>query len=462
MTLETDYLIKGCGASSMGFIDVLLKATDASITVVDRGAAPGGHWNFTYPFVRLHQPSDAYGIASRDFGDDALDVDGTNAGMRRLPTGLQVADHYHRAMAEIYLPSGRVTWFPMSELTDDGDIVSLVSGRRRSVRIHRKLVDGTHLETLIPLVHRRGFDVAADVDCVPPNDLPRFARGHDRFVVIGGGKTGLDAVSWLLDHGAAPEAVGWVIPRDAWWIDRRSVQTAPALRAGTLKIMRAQTEAMASARSTDDLALGMEAAGGWLRLDPAIRPAMFHAGTTTRAEVNRVRGLGRLVREGRVLRLEPDRMVLEGGVVPTGGSTLFVDCSARALAHNCHDRTPVFRPGRIDLQLIRFPLVCFSTALIALIEARVDDEKTRARMTGITPMTDTVADWIDRVIVNMENQAAWLADARVSDWIRQCRLEPMGRMMRTLPEDDVAACADRDRVRALSESVLENLRHLRG
>ena len=205
----------------------------------------------------------------------------------------------------------------------------------------------------------------------------------------------------------------------------------------------------------------MEAAGGWLRLDPAIRPTMFHAGTTTVAEVDRVRGLGRLVREGRVLRIEPDRMVLEGRVVSTGRSTLFVDCSARALARNCHDRTPVFRPGRIDLQLIRFPLICFSTALIAFIEARVEDHEIRTRMTGITPMTDTVADWIDRAIVNAENQTAWMADERVRDWIRQCRLEPMGRMMRSVPDDDVAACADRDRVRSLSDAVLENLRRLR-
>jgi hypothetical protein len=34
---------------SMGFVDVLLRETDATIAIVDRGAAPGGHWNGNPP-----------------------------------------------------------------------------------------------------------------------------------------------------------------------------------------------------------------------------------------------------------------------------------------------------------------------------------------------------------------------------------------------------------------------------
>ena len=61
----TDYLVVGAGAMGMAFTDVLLSESDATITIVDSKAKPGGHWNDAYPFVRLHQPSRFYGVNSR-------------------------------------------------------------------------------------------------------------------------------------------------------------------------------------------------------------------------------------------------------------------------------------------------------------------------------------------------------------------------------------------------------------
>ena len=147
--IESDYVVKGCGASAMGFVDSMLHASDVTFTIVDRGPAPGGHWNFAYPFVRLHQPSDQYGVASRPFDDGSLDDRGPNAGLRRLPSGLQVADYYHRLMAEQFLPTGRVTYLPMTELHgdgQDGEVVSLLSGRRTRTHARIRFVDATHLE----------------------------------------------------------------------------------------------------------------------------------------------------------------------------------------------------------------------------------------------------------------------------------------------------------------------------
>ena len=64
----TDYLVVGAGAMGMAFTDVLLSETDATITIVDSKANPGGHWNDAYPFVRLHQPSSFYGVNSTPLG----------------------------------------------------------------------------------------------------------------------------------------------------------------------------------------------------------------------------------------------------------------------------------------------------------------------------------------------------------------------------------------------------------
>lgn len=55
--LEADYVVVGAGACGMAFADALLSESQASIIIVDRRHQPGGHWNDSYPFVRLHGPS---------------------------------------------------------------------------------------------------------------------------------------------------------------------------------------------------------------------------------------------------------------------------------------------------------------------------------------------------------------------------------------------------------------------
>src|SRR5689334_23338617 len=45
-SIETDYVVIGAGAMGMAFTDVLLKQDrKATVVVVDRHPAPGGHWN---------------------------------------------------------------------------------------------------------------------------------------------------------------------------------------------------------------------------------------------------------------------------------------------------------------------------------------------------------------------------------------------------------------------------------
>ena len=40
------------------------------------------------------------------------------------------------------------------------------------------------------------------------------------YLVIGGGKTGIDAVLYLMDHGVDLTRVHWVVPNDAWFFNR--------------------------------------------------------------------------------------------------------------------------------------------------------------------------------------------------------------------------------------------------
>jgi cation diffusion facilitator CzcD-associated flavoprotein CzcO len=74
--INTDYLVVGAGAAGMAITDELLTHSNASITIVDRRHAPGGHWIDAYPYVRLHQPSAFYGVSSVPMGKDAIDAGG--------------------------------------------------------------------------------------------------------------------------------------------------------------------------------------------------------------------------------------------------------------------------------------------------------------------------------------------------------------------------------------------------
>jgi hypothetical protein len=457
---RTDYLVKGCGASAMAFVDVMLRETDATFTMVDRRAAPGGHWNDAYQFVRLHQPSQCYGVASRPLGHGRIDTSGFNAGFHELASGYEVADYFHQVMRDVFLPSGRVTYYPMSELADDGEVVSLLSGQRQRVEVTRATVDATLLYTDIPLTHRRKFEVAAGVACIPPNDLARLAPEHARFTVLGAGKTALDSVSWLLANGAPASAVSWVVPRDAWLINRKLIQPDDALLAQTLESIAAQYEVCARARTLRELCEGMEAAGNWLRLDPNVWPVMLHGATVTSAEIEHLRSVGTIIRHGHVRRIVRDRMILSEGEVAMAPHTLYIDCTAAALAHNVGRREPVFAPGKINLQMIRVFQPTFSAALIGHIEATMPDPAAKQGYAQVTPMTDCVADWVRAQVTTLTNQNVWMGNAEIRRWIRGCRLDllyaALTRVRATEPEKQAAV----QRLRAASGPALENLMRL--
>ena len=101
--LETDYLIIGSGAVGMAFADTLLSETDANIIIIDRFAKPGGHWNVAYPFVTLHQPSQFYGVNSKELSNGRLDEVGLNKGLLSLASGAEVRTYFEEVMQDVWL-----------------------------------------------------------------------------------------------------------------------------------------------------------------------------------------------------------------------------------------------------------------------------------------------------------------------------------------------------------------------
>jgi hypothetical protein len=222
-TIAADYVVKGAGAAGMAFVDELVTSSDATIVMVDRHARPGGHWNDAYPHVRLHQPSAFYGVSSEQLGSDSIDGYGPNAGFYELASGAEVVAYFDRVMRHRLLPSGRVTYLPMSELDDDGTVTSRMSGVERRVEAGT-FVDATWSQMRVPSTTPAPYGVAPGATCVPPNDLARRAPDFDEFVIVGAGKTAMDAAVWLLEHGTHADRIRWIVPRDSWILNRANFQ----------------------------------------------------------------------------------------------------------------------------------------------------------------------------------------------------------------------------------------------
>lgn len=420
--IRSDYLVVGAGASALAFVDTVFKQTDATFTIVDKGDLPGGHWNDAYPFVQLHQPAHMYGVASMPFGNLGIDRVGSNRGLTPLATGAQVAGHLHTFMTDTLLQSGRVNYLPLTEYTGDGECVSLLTGEVTRVEAP-VTVDATLMQATIPLTHERAFRVAADATCIPPNQLAHRAPHHRHFAVLGGGKTALDTVNWLLANGVDPDRITWVRPREAWLLNRATVQPGPFHMSETARFQAAQYGILGEATSLDEVALRLEEAGVWVRLDESVTPSMMHGATVSMHELEQARRIQDVVQGSRVTAVEADRLVLQGGEHPLPVGTLVVDCTASGLGGNVGVRQPVFSEGRIALQMLRQWQPTFSSALIGHIEVNVADPAERAAMTKPAPMTDTVADYAVGMLTTIANQAAWLGSPVVREWLMGCRLD---------------------------------------
>src|SRR5262249_38433073 len=126
--IETDYLVVGAGAAGMAFTDALLAHSDATVTIVDRRHAPGGHWLDAYPYVRLHQPSAFYGVDSVPLGEDARDAKGTN-GVFYGPGGADGPGAFYAGVIHRhFLPTGRVRYFPCCDYVGEHRFVARLTG----------------------------------------------------------------------------------------------------------------------------------------------------------------------------------------------------------------------------------------------------------------------------------------------------------------------------------------------
>eukprot|EP00392_Amoebophrya_sp_AT5.2_P014452 g14601.t1 len=225
-----------------------------------------GHWNDAYQYVRLHQPSLLYGVSSKK-----LEGEGTGPpDLQHRATKQQILDYYadvvtkwqeeglvkffgglefNREKAKTVLAqgaaqagadvgAGRLFDFEFARVEDDR--LQRDNARRVpvpvSLSIREKLVDATAGECIVPSAENMSWFFKVEdpkIQVLVPSELHELEESdfhHKRFVVLGGGKTGMDALVWLQRAKKVESGrISWVVGKETWMLNREKPASAGVL-----------------------------------------------------------------------------------------------------------------------------------------------------------------------------------------------------------------------------------------
>ncbi len=385
-TKETDYLIIGAGAMGIAFADeIFTRKPNLKLTIVDRRAKAGGHWNNAYPFVRLHQPAAFYGVNSLQLGDGSND----------LSSKSELVAYYEAIIAK-FKASGRVEFLSQHNYLGNGQVVNLQNPTNKTTyKINKKLVDATYMNVEVPSTHSPKYIVDEGVTLAPINELVHQYDQWNHFYVIGNGKTGIDAVLYLISKGVPTANIHWIKPNEAWLFNREALQVGKVA-----KRVLEHGDYMKKAKDSHDVFLAIEKTGGIFRIDEQLTPKKWRCGTVSPAEIVQLRTIKNVIRKGRVQRITTTEIQLQKGNVPYSDRTLFVDCSANALAKR--PTVPVFSNNKITLQSVLFCQQVFSAAVIARLELANLSDNNRNQVIPV-PHPELTEDWPSALSVSLEN-----------------------------------------------------------
>ena len=418
-TVEADYLVVGAGAMGMAFTDALIDHSDARVVMVDRRDGPGGHWRGAYPFVRLHQSSTFYGVASTLLGGGRVQTSGPEAGLHERADQATIVAYFETVLAERMVGPGRVELFPSSDHLGGRSFVSHTSGEQYDVPEHCRIVDARYLAPEIPAETPPRFAVGEGARVIPVNALVEEQSSSGQYVVVGSGKTATDACVWLLDHGVDPDAICWVRPREPWMLNRALIQPDPEIY---LAMVADMMQAAGPAASLDALFLQLEELGIMLRVDRSVTPTMAKAPTLGRWELELLRSIEHVVRRGHLVSVERGRLTFADGSLAVADDALVVNCAADGLKNP--PRVPVWQPDVITLQPIRAGFPCFGGALAGYVEATRDGDDEKNRLCAPSSYGNSLVDWARMNVLGMRNAAAFGSEPDIREWSHRVALNP--------------------------------------
>jgi len=411
-TIITDYLVIGAGAMGMAFADEIINMSagtgndDTEIVIVDRRAKPGGHWNDAYDFVRLHQPSYSYGVSSMVLGTGS-----------DLSSKSQILAYFERALQKM-MDTGRLRFLPQCNYKGDGRVQSILDDELEyDIVVRKKTVDATYLNTNVPSTTPPKYQFAQEISLVPINELFRIQKTWEKFVIIGAGKTGIDAVLYLLEMNITPDKIIWIMPNDSWMFNRKSIYIENVLSA-----FEDLTAAVDESKGYKDFVLNTEKRGHYFRLDDSIWPTKFKCATVSMEELNNLKKIKNIVRQGRVSEIQADKIMFDDGTsYATSVDYLHVDCTADGLVTK--PDCPIFQGGKIILQSVNMCQQVYSASVIAGLEVRCEDndDKKNAILKPV-PHPEYIGDYVGMLIDSQANEKRNVKEGSGGRWFRNNRL----------------------------------------
>jgi len=187
-----------------------------------------------------------------------------------------------------------------------------------------------------------------------------------------------------------------------------------------------------------------------------VTPTAYRCATVSRPELEQLRRLPNVVRQGRVRAIERRRILLERGDIPTHERIVHVDCSAKGLAPK--PLRPVFDGERMTLQMVRVCQPTFSAALIGWVEAHRDDDAVKNELCRPVPGPDLAIDWLRTRLADSANNARWSREPDLMAWLARTRLNLFNAVLQ--PELPAERAALRARVLEAMPAAMENLQRL--
>mmetsp|Transcript_18146 Transcript_18146/g.51467 ORF Transcript_18146/g.51467 Transcript_18146/m.51467 type:complete len:540 (+) Transcript_18146:95-1714(+) len=443
--LECDYLVIGAGASGLAFVDSLLERAqaatkaavetgkkakekkDISIIVVDERDHPGGHWNDAYRFARLHHESSHYGVGSRKLEKVEKAGKGINKAKKEGKAGGHYASTgevlvYYNNVIKDFIDTGCVRYFRMCSWREDTIVSTLDPSMKWTVCANCKIVDSSYLRIQAPSTRPPPFEVGLGAFVVPPSFLPSVSVPPAKYVIIGAGRTAIDAILWLLRMGVKSARVQWVMPRDHWYMCREALDGKQVMHTSiTFTAVTMQNTSLEHAMRE------LERAGLFCRLDCEQIQECFHGAAVSQEELEKLRSIPDVIRLGRVRSIYEDYVMLERGQFPCVPGTLHVDCTSDAI-RKLPDPVPIWQTKRILLQPVQevligageFNIPC-SAALLGFIEGLFPDDETKNSLCTSGRYPDTIQDWFSCHLTAAKNKKLWGNNAIVT-WLTGHRL----------------------------------------
>ena len=150
------------------------------------------------------------------------------------------------------------------------------------------------------------------VNLIPVNGLVKVKESWERFMVIGAGKTALDAILFLLRREVDPERICWIISNDCWYFCREGFMKD---QGGHFMKELFESALEESMTTPDQCLLDLEQRGLLMRLDKAITPTRYRQATLHIGEMGELGRVSNRVRMGRIARIEKDKVIFQSNQV---------------------------------------------------------------------------------------------------------------------------------------------------